>query len=313
MYWSRRSRRRWIIIALWRWHRRLLEEFQPQVLHAHTAFLGGHAGACLARWRKLPLVLTEDTGPFSTIIRTPRQRAIVEAAVNAAHAVLPVSGAMQSAMLKALRVRSAERFQIVGRGYNRALFVPTPPPQTPPVRFLWIGTMTDVKQPLLLVNAFAAARASNPSFILSLMGAGPLEGSIRARISELGLNDIIKILPSGSRLQVAEALARHHALVISSQTETFGVVAAEALGSGRPVLSTRCGGPEEIIATTLGGCVVEGTAAALADGFAQLASRLHAFDAIALAECAASRYSDAVATRKLADTYDHVMQTKGQT
>ena len=47
-------------------------------------------------------------------------------------------------------------------------------------------------------------------------------------------------------------MQQSHCLVVSSQQETFGVVAIEAMSCGIPVVSTKCGGPEEIINSQTG-------------------------------------------------------------
>ena len=41
-------------------------------------------------------------------------------------------------------------------------------------------------------------------------------------------------------------------LIINSNFETFSVVTAEALASGKPVIASRCGGPEQFITPETG-------------------------------------------------------------
>lgn len=40
--------------------------------------------------------------------------------------------------------------------------------------------------------------------------------------------------------------------VLNSNFETFSVVTAEALAYGKPVIATRCGGPEEFVNKIMG-------------------------------------------------------------
>ena len=47
-------------------------------------------------------------------------------------------------------------------------------------------------------------------------------------------------------------VASSDVVVMSSRIETFGVVLIEGMAQGKPVIATRCGGPEEFITPDLG-------------------------------------------------------------
>jgi D-inositol-3-phosphate glycosyltransferase len=55
---------------------------------------------------------------------------------------------------------------------------------------------------------------------------------------------------------VAEILRRATLFVLPSLQEGFGIVVAEALASGIPVLVTPCGGPEDLVRDSHGGEVM---------------------------------------------------------
>jgi glycosyltransferase involved in cell wall biosynthesis len=80
-----------------------------------------------------------------------------------------------------------------------------------------------------------------------------------------------------------------NAFVLPSAFETFGVVLVEALATGIPVISTHCGGPEEIVEPGLGTLVDrdddEGLAAAM------VAMTAQSYSENALRDRVKSRYS----------------------
>jgi glycosyltransferase involved in cell wall biosynthesis len=55
---------------------------------------------------------------------------------------------------------------------------------------------------------------------------------------------------------IAEDLNRSSCLILCSKNEPFGVPVLEALFCGCPVISTKCGGPEEISRNVGGGIIL---------------------------------------------------------
>jgi glycosyltransferase involved in cell wall biosynthesis len=76
---------------------------------------------------------------------------------------------------------------------------------------------------------------------------------------------------------VASELRKAALFVLPSRQEGFCIAAAEALAVGLPVVSTPCGGPEDMIRSSRGGVVVDGfdgadLAAGIADAVADSAA-----------------------------------------
>ncbi len=96
----------------------------------------------------------------------------------------------------------------------------------------------------LLVDAFALVRARLPDARLRLVGKPPA-----TRLPD-GV-DAVGHMPA-----LADAVRDAALLVVPSRQEGFGIVAAEALACGVPVVSTPCGGPEGLIRDSGGGRVL---------------------------------------------------------
>ena len=110
---------------------------------------------------------------------------------------------------------------------------------------LFIGRADDGRKNLpLLLDAFALLRERLPEVRLTLVGEPPR-----------------RALPAGVRAlghvgSVTVPLRAAALLVLPSLQEGFGIVVAEALACGVPVLVTPCGGPEELVRTSGGGVVL---------------------------------------------------------
>lgn len=132
-------------------------------------------------------------------------------------------------------------------------------------RLLFVGRVTDPrKNAKLLFDAYLELKRRIPGATLTIVG--PYAESWR---QSLGLDLEALGIQCTGRVSVgalAEAYLSHHLLLVPSVQEGFGIVVAEALHAGLPVVSTRCGGPEAMLAASGAGVVVDHTPESFARG-----------------------------------------------
>ena len=64
---------------------------------------------------------------------------------------------------------------------------------------------------------------------------------------DLGISERVRWLGALPRDQTPEHYQACDAFVLPSKGETFGISFIEALAFGKPLIATRCGGPEDIV------------------------------------------------------------------
>ncbi len=133
--------------------------------------------------------------------------------------------------------------------YNPVLTGPLAPAMSarellarPPI-LLAAGRMVSYKNLPLLVRAFA--RMTHRDARLFILGDGPERPAIEAEIARRGVKDRVKLFGYVPEPWAIYAQAR--CFVLSSDSEAFGLVVAEALANGLNVVSTNCDGPREIL------------------------------------------------------------------
>ena len=72
-------------------------------------------------------------------------------------------------------------------------------------------------------------------------------GDLQALARELGVEDSVRFLGVQSREQVADLMQRSRCLALPSSSEGWGMVVAESLACGTPVVASRVGGVPEIL------------------------------------------------------------------
>jgi len=133
-----------------------------------------------------------------------------------------------------------------------------------PFVFTSIGNLLINKNFDKLLYAFKYLNITNA--ILNIIGQGPQRAALEQLASDLEISEKVKFHGSLSRDELIKVLKTTNVVVSPSGLETFGMTIIEALCCGIPVLSTRSGGPEEIINKTNGILIKSNTPEQLQDG-----------------------------------------------
>jgi glycosyltransferase involved in cell wall biosynthesis len=92
------------------------------------------------------------------------------------------------------------------------------------------------------------------SVVVLVVGAGPFESAYREEVRSLGCEDIVRFL--GFRRDIPDIIAAADLVVLPSVAEAFGLVVAEALYLGTPIVATHVGGIPEIVEEGVDGVLV---------------------------------------------------------
>ncbi len=122
----------------------------------------------------------------------------------------------------------------------------------------------------MMMRAFAKFSAERPA-ALYLIGDGPLWRSVTAQASRIP--GVAVAGPVTDRAIIAARLASADYFVHGGAAETFGLVVAEALASGVPIVAPDQGGASEIVHPAFGEAYRAGDADALAAALARIVSR----------------------------------------
>lgn len=171
------------------------------------------------------------------------------------------------------------------------------------INVLWVGHLVDVKRVDRLLDAFAIAHRRVPALRLRLVGGGELEASLKQRANTLKLGKAVAFVPTKSRQGIRREMSAADLLVISSETETFGVVGIEAMAMGLPVLSTDCGGPADFVTEPSYGELVPNTSEDLAIGLQRIAARIASFDKTTIRRHAVENFDFDLVAHRLVGTY----------
>jgi glycosyltransferase involved in cell wall biosynthesis len=143
-----------------------------------------------------------------------------------------------------------DRVTVVPHGIEPLPRTPLAPLRDRPIRFAYVGRVDRAKGFHVLLEAFAAVPEELPCELHVVGGAqNPRDQEyFDACLRQFGGRRGLVLRGPLPHAELAATLAAVDVVVLPSIClEVFGLVVLEAFSAGRPVIASRCGGPEDLI------------------------------------------------------------------
>jgi glycosyltransferase involved in cell wall biosynthesis len=178
---------------------------------------------------------------------------------------------------------------------------------------LFVGRMVPQKGVSYLLEAMPRVLRRHPGTKLVLVGRGSLCDGLRRHAAKLGLDGSAVFSGFVDEDELKDAYGACDLFVLPSTVEPFGIVVAEAMASGKPVVCTDSGGVREIVDDGASGFVVPPRSPeALADKINALLSdaRLRADMGLKGREAAERRFDWKLIARRTKHLYEDVLSSR---
>lgn len=275
------------------------------LIHAHVSYPGGYIASLLAQEHRVPYVLTEHMGPFPfpNFLRDGMPLPEIAQAFSQAAASIAVSPSLAD------RIASFgfSRPVVIPNMVDERVFFPAHPRPGKTV-FFTLCSITEQKGIDHLLDAIALWNPPADLFEFRIGGDGPQRAAYQAKAQAMGLSDRMRWLGLVSRAEAPSLFQDCHIYVMPSRHETFGVVYAEAIACGKPIIATRCGGPEFIVNDDNGVLVDIGDVSGLAWAMQTMASQWKRYNPQIIRSDFEKRFSRGAVIDQLRALYENVLR-----
>ena len=249
----------WSMYRSYRAARRIISDFRPDVVSAHSSMAGAVVRLAADREAVARVVYRDHGWPFregSAPWRRPW--VFVERYLGSrTDEIVSVSGHERNLAIRH-RIAGAAKVRVVHNGILADSQFRASPPSGGEARLLFVGRLVEDKDPLLFVNAVAAAATRGLQLRASIAGNGPLRETVEEAITARGLSDRVDLLGEVPYEAIPGLMSNHHVLVATSRREALGRMALEAMSVGLPVVSVAVGGLPELVKDRVTGLLVNG-------------------------------------------------------
>jgi len=217
---------------------------RPDVIHAHNFIFAGLIAEAINNKFEVPYVITEHSSNFamgkidkiynSKLKKCAKNSSVMTAVSTSFVNLLNIKFNITNIKVLPNLVDDLF-FENIKNENNNQGFI-----------FLNIASFDNNKNQTLLIKSFAN-KFKNRNFHLKLGGVGGTEEKLKKMVHKLGINKQVTFLGQLPQRKVKQEMTNADCFVLTSHYETFGVVLIESLACGTPVISTKCGGPEDIV------------------------------------------------------------------
>ncbi|MBP6335348.1 MAG: glycosyltransferase [Bacteroidia bacterium] len=280
-------------LEAWRKSRKVIwkNHGKPGILHAYILLRPAILAYCISIIYRIPFVISEQWSGYTNgkfLERPFFVRHLSKVVFRKAKARIAVSQFLRSAMIK---LGFKEPIDVIPNviEFQR----PNEIHNSDSIRVLVVADLVDeIKNISGILYAMEIVTQEIPNLHLKIIGHGKDEKMLHQLSKELNLfPEKVSFLGLKSNEEVYDALWDCDFLVMNSRFETFSLICAEAFSCGKPVVATRCGGPEEFINEKNGILIPVDDINALSQAIVRMVKEVNTYDSEAISRDAFSKFS----------------------
>ncbi len=285
----------------------------PDILHVHSLLHAGSIANAIYKKHAIPFVVTEHSSAFARNLVSAKGLKLSQKTSNSAARKFAVSNKFAKILNEKIGCNKNkwEEFpNIVNEKFlthkllkkeNENYF-----------EFINIAMMNENKSQENIIHAFAELCRHHANTRLTIGGDGPERYKLEELTRNLGISEKVHFPGMLTREQVLKSMAASDAFILASRYETFGVVVIEALALGKPVIATRCGGPESIVRDEDGILVPVDDVDALKNAMHSFIQNKNKYDPQEIRQTCSNRFSERAVAERLKEIYANIISKKPQ-
>jgi len=292
--------RKWMGLILYKKYQKSNEK--PDILHVHT-YRAATTAINICTKYNIKYIITEHSSIFNIKFMKRFDDKIAQIAFSSSSLNIAVS----EEFCKNLKLRYKKEFlyipNVVDTNYFQPVLINK---KNNCVNLLNIANLISQKNQIMLIKVFSKIKNRYPNAYLYIGGNGPERKNIENTILKYNLTESVFLLGNLKRDEVLEQMQKCDIFILPSISETFGVVLIEAMSCGKPVVTTKSGGPESIIVNSELGELVNNNEYDLYNGINKAVENIRNFDSLKIRNHVINNYSQKIIVEKLTNVYAEV-------
>lgn len=274
------------------------------LIHTHVGFPAGHIARHISEKEKIPYVITEQMSPFPHRYYVDKRGDLISD-LRQAYLHASKNIAISHALAQAMGKQDIQNITIIPNLVDEDFFKPAHEKRlNGKFSFFALGRITPQKGIDILLQAFAQLPVEAT---LHIGGDGPYINTYKKMAADLKIQENVHWLGNLDKSRVREEFQKCDAFILPSRHESMGVVFAEAMACGKPVIATICGGPEEFIDKSTGFLVPQGHTEAVAEAMEKMIIDHSNFDSEVIRKKFEARFSSRVVVQQISTLYHSLL------
>lgn len=298
-------------IEMYKDAKKVVEDFKPDIIHAHVAEMAGVVAALLGKKYKIPVVITEHNPIELSHFENPIKRLQVGYAYSHSNANICVS---KDSMNRLSKIFPKAAFSVIYNGIinpascelddidyrikNR-------------INCLIIGSFysKDIKGYQYLLPAIKRLIDENIPITLHIIGGGEYMEYYINMAKELEISDYCIFYGYCDRQKVYSILSMSDFCVSASIFECSGVSVQESMLLGKPLVVTKSGGANSLVTEDTAIVVDRESIDALCFGIKEMIKRLDEFDAKEITSYAYENFEIDMVSKQYMKLYESLIRS----